>query len=256
MTSSSIEARRPPRNAIAIDGGLRDWLVSRIKLFADLQVCSASRDAEAWLRQRRGSILDVGCGDRPYMRFVPKACRYVAIDQRGLSEDFKMERYPEVIYYSGLTFPVADAAFDSLFHTEVLEHVYETSGFLKECHRVLKPDGEMFFTVPFQARYHFQPHDYFRYTPAALQRMLADAGFADVAVAPRGNDITVAAFKAAAVGFRWAYCGAIGKALFLLTLPLTILALCVAHAATALRCGSDDDCLGYSVSARRPDASA
>ena len=101
----------------------------------------------------------------------------------------------------------------------MLEHVYETSGFLNECRRVLKPGGEMFFTVPFQARYHFKPHDYFRYTPAALHRMLTDAGFADVTVAPRGNDIAVAAYKAAAVGFRWAYGGVVGKALFLLTLP-------------------------------------
>ena len=256
MMSSSIETRRPPRNALAIDGGLRNWLVSRIKLFADLQVCSASRDAAAWLAQRRGSILDVGCGDQPYARFVPKTCRYVAIDQEDLSEDFKMERYSRVIYYAGPAFPVADAAFNSIFHTEVLEHVYETSGFLIECRRVLTPGGEMFFTVPFQARCHFKPHDYFRYTPAALQRMLADAGFVDVTVAPRGNDITVAAYKAAAVSFRWAYGGAIGKALFLLTLPLTILVLCLAHAATALRCGSDDDCLGYSVFARRPTASA
>ena len=101
MTSTLIETRRPPRNALAIDGGLRNWLVSRIKLFADLQVCSASRDAVAWLAQRRGSILDVGCGDQPYARFVPKTCRYVAIDQGGLSEDFKIERYPDVKYYSG-----------------------------------------------------------------------------------------------------------------------------------------------------------
>ncbi len=256
MSSSTIETRRPPRHALAIEGGLRDWVVSRIKLFADLQVCSASHDARIWLAQRRGSILDVGCGDQPYVRFVPKACHYVAIDQRGLSEDFKMERYPDVTYYSGPKFPVADAAFDSLFHTEVLEHVYETRDFLNECQRVLKPGGEMFFTVPFQARYHFKPHDYFRYTPAALRRMLADAGFADVTVGPRGDDVTVAAYKAAAVGFRWAYGGAIGKALFLLTSPLTILVLCVAHAATALRCGSDDDCLGYSVFARRPNGSA
>lgn len=250
MTFSQAEARRPPRHALALDRGARNWLVSRLKLFADLQACSASRDAAAWLEQRRGSVLEVGCGDRPYARFVPDACRYISIDQLAGSDDFSMERHPGVIYYAGPTFPVADASFDSLFHTEVLEHVYETGAFLAECRRVLKPGGAMFFTVPFQARYHFQPHDYFRYTPAALQRLLTDHGFSDVDVAPRGNDIAVAAYKVAAVGFRWAHGSAVEKALFALTTPATVLALCVAHLATAAGWGSEDDCLGYSVTAR------
>ena len=251
MTFSPTEARRPPRNALAIGPGARNWLVRRVKLFADLQVSSASRDAAAWLRQRSGSILEVGCGDRPYSSFVPGDCRYVAIDQRGFSGDFAMEHHAEVTYYTGQTFPVADTTFDSLFHTEVLEHVYEASAFLGECRRVLKPGGAMFFTVPFQARYHFKPHDYFRYTPTALQRMLIEQGFANVIVAPRGNDITVAAYKVAAVGFRWAYGGALGKTLFVLTSPLTIFALCLAHVSSRLRWGCEDDCLGYSVTACR-----
>lgn len=79
----------------------------------------------------------------------------------------------------------------------------------------------MFFTVPFQARYHFKPNDYFRYMPAALQRLLADSGVIDITIEPRGNDVTVAAYKVAAVGFRWAYGNSIETVLFLLTSPVT-----------------------------------
>ena len=108
----------------------------------------------------------------------------------------------------------------------------------------------MMFTVPFQARFHFAPHDYFRYTPSALQIRLKDAGFEDVQVAPRGTDVTVAAYKAAAVSFRWAYGGLATKLLFIVTSPMTVLVLTLAHISLLWRLGSPDDCLGYSVTAK------
>ena len=45
-----------------------------------------------------------------------------------------------------LTF--ADASFDLVTHTEVLEHVPDDARALAELHRVLRPRGVMLFTVP------------------------------------------------------------------------------------------------------------
>ena len=247
---ASTEARRPPRNAPAAAGTLKAWLSRRLTLFADLQVASTSRDVTAWLGRRSGALLEVGCGDQPYIDHVPARCSYTAIDRQEVDDAFGLAARPGVLTYSGESFPLGDSGFDALFHTEVLEHVFETSAFLAECRRVLRPSGEMFFTVPFQARYHYIPHDYFRFTPAALTRLLGEAGFGDIVVTPRGNDIAVAGYKVAAVGFRWAYGGLAAKALFLATAPVTIAALLIAHAASALALGSRDDCLGYSVTAR------
>jgi len=42
----------------------------------------------------------------------------------------------------------ADASFDLVTHTEVLEHVPDDARALSELHRVLKPGGLMLFTVP------------------------------------------------------------------------------------------------------------
>lgn len=255
MSLDAAEIRRPPRNALAMRGGPLGRLLGGVQLLADLQVFTASRDAGTWLRQRRGALLEVGCGEQPYRRFVPDSCRYTGIDRAEAGADFRMSPSADITYYSGATFPVATGEFDGLFHTEVLEHVLGTGAFLDECARALRPGGEMFFTVPFQARYHFKPHDYFRFTPAALVHLLTAHGFEAIAVAPRGNDIAVAGYKVAAIPFRWAYQGLAGKALFVAALPLTVAALLVAHAALALRLGSDDDCLGYSVTARRSPSS-
>jgi SAM-dependent methyltransferase len=248
--SGCAEARRPPRNSMARKKGLLTSLVQGLQLFADLQVCTVRRDVKAWLATRRGSLLEVGCGDRPYRSLVPPDCRYLGIDQDAMKDEFGMGSNEEVILYSGAVFPCQDGAFDSLFHTEVLEHVFHYREFLLECRRVLKPAGEMMFTVPFQARFHFAPHDYFRYTPSALRAMLAEAGFQEIEVAPRGSDITVAAYKTVAVAFRWAYGGPVGKLLFALTSPLTALLLAFAHLSILWRLGSADDCLGYSVTAK------
>jgi hypothetical protein len=248
--SERLEARRPPRNSLAKKGGMLTSVIQALQLFADLQVCTVRRDVKAWLAQRRGSLLEVGCGDQPYRKLVPPECRYLGIDQGGTKDAFDMGSNEEIILYSGSIFPSSDSAFDSLFHTEVLEHVFHHREFLRECRRVLKAQGEMMFSVPFQARFHFAPHDYFRYTPSALQALLEEAGFEDITIAPRGTDITVAAYKSVAVFFRWAYGGVWSKFLFLLASPAAVLLLIIAHISLRWRLGSPDDCLGYTVTAK------
>lgn len=251
MSLDTAESRRPPRNALVPRNGVVATLLGQVQLIADLQVFTASRDARRWLARQRGALLEVGCGEQPYRRFVPPGCAYTGIDRAEAGSDFQMSALTDITYYSGSEFPVASNSMDALFHTEVLEHVLETRPFLSECARVLKPGSEMFFTVPFQARYHFKPHDYYRFTPAALAHLLTEHGFIPITVEPRGNDIAVAGYKVAAIPFRWAYEGPLGKVLFAATLPVTAIALLIAHAAMALRLGSTDDCLGYSVTARR-----
>jgi SAM-dependent methyltransferase len=251
-----VEARRPPRNSLAAKGGWRTSIVQALQLFADLQVCTVRRDVKAWLAQRRGSLLEVGCGDQPYRTLVPPECRYVGIDQGGTKDAFDMGSNAEIILYSGSVFPCSDGDFDSLFHTEVLEHVFHHREFLRECRRVLKPRGEMMFSVPFQARFHFAPHDYFRYTPSALQALLEESGFEEIKIVPRGTDITVAAYKTVAVFFRWAFGSPWTKFLFVLASPATVLLLALAHLSLRWNLGSPDDCLGYSVTARAAARSA
>lgn len=43
----------------------------------------------------------------------------------------------------------ADASFDTIVHSDVLEHVYDHRLALAECRRVLRPGGALLFTVPF-----------------------------------------------------------------------------------------------------------
>jgi len=251
MTSNRTEARKPPKNSLGqSNGGIVQRIIQLLKLYADLQVFTVSKHVALWLTQQRGSLLEVGCGDQPYRSLVPASCTYVGIDQTDASTHFDMVEDSDIIRYTGEQFPCADGAFDALFHTEVMEHVFHYQNFLSECRRVLKPDGQMMFTVPFQARYHFIPYDYFRYTPSSIEMLLTEAGFSEIVITPRGTDITIAAYKVLGVFFRWAYGNWRGKLLFLLTAPLTFLMLVIAHLSLITKSGSTDDCLGYSVTAR------
>jgi SAM-dependent methyltransferase len=228
-------------------------LLSRLRYFAricaDLQVVTGVRSLKPWLANCSGKILEVGCGAQPYRHLVPAACDYTGLDWEGSKEQFDYH-VPDTVYYDGGVFPFGDASFARLFHTQVLEHIYEDRFFMQECRRVLNPGGELFFTVPFQARYHYIPHDFRRYTPAALERMLREAGFAKIMITPLGSDLTVAAYKCLSLVYRWLQGGVAGKILGVLTLPAGLLFLLAGQLSLLLPVGSADDCLGYAVLAR------
>jgi ubiquinone/menaquinone biosynthesis C-methylase UbiE len=54
----------------------------------------------------------------------------------------------EIVEYDGRTIPLADGAVDIVFSSNVLEHVPEVSGFMREMERVLAPGGYMVHVMP------------------------------------------------------------------------------------------------------------
>ena len=105
------------------------------------------------------------------------------------------------------------------------------------------------FTVPWSARYHYVPYDYFRYTPSSLRTMFAR--FPDVEVTPRGTDISAIASKLVVLWFRnllpskrWRL---IFVPLWLLASPILVVALIIAYVCTLGSIGSTDDPLGYTI---------
>jgi SAM-dependent methyltransferase len=97
------------------------------------------------------------------------------------------------------TLPYEDRTFDVVLMYNVLEHIYNYHHLLVEARRVVKPDGVLFGFVPFLQRYHPDPHDYFRYTHEALQKMLRDAGYDAVVVKPIGLGMFSAQFQTMAL---------------------------------------------------------
>jgi SAM-dependent methyltransferase len=121
----------------------------------------------------RGSILDVGCGARPY-EFLFDAERYAGLEldtpdnRKGKKADF---------FYDGRTFPFKDSEFDNVIFNQVLEHVFNPDEFLNEVFRTLRPGGKILVTAPFMWDEHEQPFDYARYSSFGIRHLLQKHGF-------------------------------------------------------------------------------
>lgn len=87
---------------------------------------SARGPLVGWLRREAGSL---ACSE--YFADVPSG---------GEQDGVRCEDMQQLSY--------ADASFDLITHTEVLEHVPDDARALSELHRVLRPNGWMLFTVP------------------------------------------------------------------------------------------------------------
>lgn len=115
----------------------------------------------------KGRLLDVGCGTRPYQRFVD--CQgYIGMDE-------SLEVNPEV-GGSILNLPFPDNSFDSIICSEVLEHLKEPPKALEEINRVLRPEGMVYITAPMSWCLHYEPDDYYRFTNHSLKYLIEKSG--------------------------------------------------------------------------------
>ena len=165
-----------------------------VRRFLDLQAASIWQDLKLVLSACQGSVLDVGCGAQPYRTLLPTSVSYTGIDTVDAQVHFGYT-VPDTIYFQGDTWPIASGSIDTVIATETLEHVLCPEKFLAEARRVLKPNGWMVLTVPFAARWHFIPHDYWRFTPSGLRQVMTNAGLPVPMVYARGNEVTVACYK-------------------------------------------------------------
>lgn len=108
-----------------------------------------------------GRTLDLGAQAGPYGAYFPHR---VSLDLRP---------GPGVqVVGDAQALGIADATFEVVLCTEVLEHLPEPQKAIDEMFRVLKPGGELLLTTRFLFPIHDAPHDYFRYTKYGLRYLL------------------------------------------------------------------------------------
>jgi SAM-dependent methyltransferase len=132
---------------------------------------------KGFLSQCNGVLLDVGCGKMPYKSLImgldTKVSKYIGLDIENPL--YQKETKPD-LFWDGTIIPLDDCSIDCALATEVFEHLPDPEKVMREIGRVLKPNGILFFTVPFLWPLHNVPHDEYRYTPFSLERHLKNSG--------------------------------------------------------------------------------
>jgi len=123
----------------------------------------------------RGRLLDLGCGKVPfYALYREYVSETVCVDWgKSLHGNDFLDAECDLTK----DLPFADASFDSILLSDVLEHIATPERLWREMARLLKPGGKLLLNVPFFYWLHEEPYDYYRYTKYALRRFAEVTGF-------------------------------------------------------------------------------
>lgn len=134
----------------------------------------------------RGNLLDLGCGKAPLLRYYSNFADEATLVDWGNS----MHPNPLLDHETDLNAPLpfADAHYDTVILSDVLEHIAEPQALVNEVSRILKDDGGiLLLNVPFFYQIHEEPFDFHRYTSFSLTRMCEMAGLKIIAISPLGG---------------------------------------------------------------------
>jgi SAM-dependent methyltransferase len=188
----------PPRSmpTYAVRAPLARWLAAEAR--------RAHADLGAF------SVLDVGCGQKPYRPlFAPYLTTYVGVDP--------VDNPHAELRGSVEALPVEDAAADVVLCIQVLEHSDDPSRAVAELARATRPGGRVLASTHGVMAYHPSPADYWRWTHAGLEKLFADnAEWESVRVTPASGTTACLGMIASLyidLGARRAGVGALAKPL-------------------------------------------
>jgi SAM-dependent methyltransferase len=131
---------------------------------------------------QRARILDAGCGSGRNMVELARRGTVTGIELSETSVALARQRdVGEVVAGSVLEMPFAEDSFDLAVSLDVIEHLEDDLGALRELRRTVAPGGSLLVTVP-AYQWLWSGHDeinhhHRRYTRRSLQRVAEQAGW-------------------------------------------------------------------------------
>ncbi len=157
------------------------WLVLR-----DRRTCQATVT-----RFARGTVLDIGCGNRWAETALGPGARYIGLDYPATVR--LGYKGPPDVFGDAQQLPFRDGSIDTVLLLDVLEHLSDSESALCEAARVLKPYGALILQVPFLYPLHDEPFDFQRWTLYGLLDKVQGHGFEIVSYQHQGRPVETAA---------------------------------------------------------------
>ena len=124
------------------------------------------------------TVVDFGCGAKPYRRLFPIDCKYIGVDAC-------QNPHADMVVLPGQPVALPNAIADCIVSTQVVYLVPDYGSYLRECRRLLRPGGKMFVTTHGTWTYHpASGGDYYRFTQDGLRHIMREAGFCIEAISP------------------------------------------------------------------------
>jgi len=135
---------------------------------------------------RGGVVLEAGCGEGYGANRIAGTARLVlGVDYDAATVAHARLAYPRLPVVRGnlAALPVADGAVEVVAGLQVIEHLWDQPGFLRECARVLRPAVTLLLTTPNRLTFSpgndaLNPFHTRELSPAELTDLLAAGGFA------------------------------------------------------------------------------
>lgn len=110
-------------------------------------------------------ILEIGAGEGYKVeRFFHLSNEYIKTDLEEFGNVTKLDITKEKL----------EPIYDVIVCLNVLEHIFDYQKALDNIYHGLKKGGYLFLSVPLFYPLHMLPHDYWRYTPSTLKKLLVD----------------------------------------------------------------------------------
>ncbi len=162
---------------------------------------NGGKDRELWLEKALlkipdgSKVLDAGAGEGSHRKYCSHLEYYSQdiAEYDGLGDEKGLHKgsrdYSALDIIADLEdLPIEKETFDGVMCIEVLEHVKNPLDALKEISRVLKKEGTLILTAPFNSLTHYAPHFYSTgFSSYFYEHHLTRLGFEIIELTPNGN---------------------------------------------------------------------
>ena len=150
------------------------YYLSYMPLFRDLNYAISNYAS--------GKLLDIGCGNKPYKEMFDD------ITEEYVGCDVVQSNMNKVdILCEATNIPLENETFNTIFSTQVIEHVADHQQMIREAQRLLKSEGVFIVSGPLYWHIHEEPYDFFRFTKYGFQHILENNGFEVVEILANGG---------------------------------------------------------------------